>query len=55
MSSLFGGTPAPTPLPKPTPMVNEDVVAKKKKELTARAQQRGGRESTILGSSETLG
>lgn len=57
MSGLFGGgsAPAPAPLPPPTPMVNEEAIAKKKKELVARTQQRGGRASTILGSSETLG
>lgn len=54
MSGLFG-SPAPVPLPPPTPMVNEAAIAAKKKELAARTQQRGGRQSTILGSTDKLG
>lgn len=65
MGSLFGGgdVPAPQPMPipempKPTPMVDEAAIAKKKKQTIAAAQARGGRQSTLLskyGESETLG
>lgn len=62
MGRLFGGgdvpTPAPLPIPEPpkaTPMVDEAAVRKKKKQKIAAAQTRGGRQSTILGESETLG
>lgn len=62
MSGLFGGgdVPAPTPMPmpempKPTPMVDEAAIARKKKQKIAASQQRGGRMSTILSDSETLG
>lgn len=62
MSRLFGGgdVPAPTPMPmpempKPTPMVDEAAIARKKKQKIAASQQRGGRMSTILSDSETLG
>ena len=43
--------PEPVPLPEPakaTPMVDEAVVAAKKKKNLIRASQRGGRLSTIL-------
>lgn len=62
MSGLFGGgdAPAPQPLPIPappkaTPMVDETAVARKKKMTIAAQQSRGGRASTILSDSETLG
>lgn len=63
MGGLFGGgdvpqAPAPMPIPEPpkaTPMQDEAVIAKKKKLLLARSQQRGGRASTLLGESDTLG
>ena len=62
MGSLFGGgdVPAPQPMPipempKPTPMVDEAALARKKKQKMAATQQRGGRLSTILSDSETLG
>lgn len=62
MSGFFGGgdvpTPAPLPIPeapKATPMVDEAAIAKKKKKTIAATQMRGGRQSTILGESETLG
>lgn len=62
MGSLFGGgdVPAPQPMPipempKPTPMVDEAAIARKKKQKMAATQQRGGRLSTILSDSETLG
>ncbi len=61
MGGLFGGdapTPPPMPIPEPpkaTPMVDEAAIARKKKQTLARTQQRGGRQSTILGDSETLG
>lgn len=62
MSGLFGGGDVPTPAavpipeaPKATPMVDEAAIAKKKKQKIAASQQRGGRESTILGESDTLG
>lgn len=65
ISGLFGGgaktaaLPAPTPVaaaPEPTPMVDEEAIAKKKKEAIARNQARGGRSSTILsGADDTLG
>lgn len=62
MGGLFGGgdVPAPAPIPIPeapkaTPMVDEAAITKKKKLKIAAAQQRGGRQSTILGESETLG
>ncbi len=62
MGSLFGGgdVPAPAPMPvpempKPTPMVDEAALARKKKQKIAAEQQRGGRLSTILSDSETLG
>ena len=62
MGSLFGGdappTPAPLPIPaapKATPMVDEAAIARKKKQKLAAATQRGGRQSTILSESETLG
>lgn len=62
MSGLFGGgdvpTPAPLPIPeppKPTPMVDEAAIARKKKKKVAEYQSRGGRQSTILGESDTLG
>lgn len=63
MSGLFGGNdaPAPVPIPEPppaVPMVDEAMIARKKKKHIAAQQQRGGRQSTILsdlGGSETLG
>lgn len=67
MASLFGGgdsapapapAPAPLPIPEPikaTPMVDEAAITKKKKKKFAEYQARGGRQSTILGESETLG
>lgn len=62
MGSLFGGgdVPAPQPMPipempKPTPMVDEAALARKKKQKMAATQQRGGRLSTILSDSDTLG
>ncbi len=62
MGGLFGGgdVPAPAPMPipempKPTPMVDEAAIARKKKQKIASTQQRGGRMSTILSDSETLG
>ena len=62
MGGLFGGgdVPAPAPVqmpepPKPTPMVDEAAIARKKKQKIASTQQRGGRMSTILSDSETLG
>jgi len=42
-------------MPKPTPMVDEAALARKKKQKIAATQQRGGRLSTILSDSETLG
>lgn len=56
MSGIFGGdtpTPAPMPIPEPpkaTPMVDEAAIARKKKQKMAAYQQRGGRQSTLLGS-----
>lgn len=63
MGSLFGGGDAPSPqpipipeAPKATPMADEAAIARKKKQTLARQQQsRGGRSSTILSDSETLG
>ena len=60
MGGLFSkpNIPAPPPPPeppKPTPMVDESAIMKKKKDTVARAQQRGGRMSTILSDGETLG
>jgi hypothetical protein len=61
MGSLFGGdapTPAPIPIPEPqkaTPMVDEAAIAKKKKKALVAANSRGGRGSTILSDTETLG
>ena len=62
MGGFFGGgdVPAPAPIPIPeapkaTPMVDEAAIAKKKKQKIAASQQRGGRASTILGESDTLG
>lgn len=65
MGGFFGGGDVPAPAsfpipeapeaPKATPMVDEAAIAKKKKLKIAAAQQRGGRQSTILGESETLG
>lgn len=65
ISGIFGGgaaTPAlpePTPVqaaPEATPIADETTIARKKKEAAARAQQRGGRSSTILsGDGDTLG
>lgn len=61
MSGLFGGsTPKAPPVqaaPPPTPLVDEEAIAKKKREAMARAQARGGRQSTILSQAEsdTLG
>lgn len=62
MGGLFGGgdVPAPQPIPvpekpKPTPMVDEAAIARKKKQVFTANQQRGGRASTILSDTETLG
>jgi hypothetical protein len=41
--------------PKPTPMVDEAAIARRKKQKIASTQQRGGRMSTILSDSERLG
>jgi hypothetical protein len=41
--------PIPEP-PKATPMVDEAAIARKKKQKIAAYQQRGGRQSTLLGS-----
>ena len=64
MSALFGGEP-PSPTqhlvqsipepPKATPMADEAAIARKKKQALTRQQSRGGRLSTILSDSETLG
>lgn len=57
MSALFSKPRMPDPprVPTPAPMVDEDLIRKKKRDLTTQRSQRGGRESTILGGSETLG
>ena len=62
MAGLFSSpkTPKAPPVveaPPPTELVDEEAIAKKKKEAMARAQNRGGRQSTILSQAEsdTLG
>ncbi len=57
MSVLFSKPrmPDPPPVPTPAPMVDEDLIRKRKRDLVAQRVTRGGRESTILGGSETLG
>jgi len=62
MGGFFGGgsVPAPAPIPIPeapkaTPMVDEKKVRDAKNRKIAASQQRGGRGSTILGESDTLG
>jgi hypothetical protein len=57
MSALFSKPRMPDqpPVPTPAPMVDEDLIRKKKRDLTTQRSQRGGRESTILGGLETLG
>lgn len=56
MSGLFASKPKPSPPPpEPTPMVDETAVANAKKKAALRVRASGGRESTILGSSDKLG
>lgn len=45
------------PAPEPTPLVDEEAVARKKREALERARNRGGRQSTLLSQadSDTLG
>lgn len=55
MSGIFGGdtpTPAPMPIPEPPKTIvgDEAAIARKKKQKMAAYQQRGGRQSTLLGS-----
>lgn len=60
MGKLFGGakTPKQQPLPvppPPTPIVDEEAIARAKKKELAVQRARGGRQSTILSESDTLG
>lgn len=52
MANLFQGPPKPKPIaaPMPLPPAVEDTAAEaeRKRQLTAQAQQRGGRAATIL-------
>ncbi|MCK4815647.1 hypothetical protein KA005_07750 [bacterium] len=54
MAGLFGGPKTPEVKP-PTPIVDEEVLKRKRKENIIKQKQRSGRASTILSDKEELG
>ncbi len=55
MGGLFGSKPKMPEIKAPTPVADEEMLAKKRKEKVATMKQRSGRKSTILSDNDTMG
>lgn len=56
MATLFSKPKIPKPVvPKTVPIADEAAIAENRRRKVATAQQRGGRQSTILSQGDTLG